>query len=392
MGCCPCRNVCLHLDRAPTQQEMPFWLSDNFKLPKGIGKATLVPVPGVTQQVPILCIEKVIEKDDQTWNCLVCVNCETFIYAEKATGGSPILVNMILQPKPEKEQQQRQLSSIYSPVWKIILKDEDDCASSVIETPDPNDEKKYEHFINLQRQMQEFLSAEEEAMRCRIREYEQKQYEELRELKTRSIRDRKVLWYRVNQELSKNKEDEVIVISNNVDTIPDVNDDPLAAGELDEDQPADSPDASVVAQSSPKKNKWMNPKFKAEKTTSSDWLFQFDDEEFEKSQPDPPDDLSDDFDDEIDTSESRGYDESNDYRSPEFHMAASVPVAIPANRFTNPPPKKASKSPPSKSRRVIKPFEGTFDIPEAVDPNADNEILSKSFAIPRSRNRVRGWM
>ena len=47
--CCPCRNICLHLERVPTPQEMPFWLSENFKLSKGIGKATLVAVPGVTK-------------------------------------------------------------------------------------------------------------------------------------------------------------------------------------------------------------------------------------------------------------------------------------------------------------------------------------------------------
>jgi len=382
---CPCRNVCLHLDRAPISQEMPFWLSENFKLPKGIGKATLVPVPGATKQVPVLCTEKYIEKDGHTWNCLICSNCETFIYAEKATGGVPIYVNMILQQKPEKElQPQRMLSSLYSPVWKIILKDEDNCSSSVIEPPDASDAERYEHFIKLQRQMQDFLAKEEEAMRSRIREYEQKQLEELRELKTRSFRDRKVLWHRVDQELKKPKSDNTI-ISTSVQTTETPKTVPTIVTEDVEET-----DSLLDPVAEKKTNTWKNSRIK-EKESGSDYLFQFDDEDPFRSTYDNDNLSADDFDDEVDLNapEIATYDDSYDYsRASQFHMAASLPVSIPANLMAR-TGKVKSKSPPS--RKVErKPFEGTFDLPDQT--NADSAILSKSFAIPKSRNRVRGLL
>merc|ERR1712137_1375783 len=134
--CCPCRNISLHLDRAPSAQETPFWLSECFKLPKGVGKAALSTVAATTKQVEILCAHRVIERDTHQWSCLICLNCETFVYAERSTGGSPLYINMILQTKPDRELgSQRMLSSFYSPVWKIILKDEEEQSNSVLGTP-----------------------------------------------------------------------------------------------------------------------------------------------------------------------------------------------------------------------------------------------------------------
>merc|ERR1712137_318279 len=205
--CCPCRNISLHLDRAPSAQETPFWLSECFKLPQGVGKATLSTVAATTKQVETLCAQRAIERDAHQWNCLICLNCETFVYAERSTGGSPLYINMVLQTKPDKDLgSQRMLSSFYSPVWKIILKDEEEQSSSVLEPPDVSDAERYALFKQLQQDMQEYLKEEEKAMHQRIREYEQKQLEEHRELHTRAYRDRKVLWRRIDEELAKAKQ------------------------------------------------------------------------------------------------------------------------------------------------------------------------------------------
>ena len=44
----------------------------------------------------------------------------------------------------------------------------------------------------------------------------------------------------------------------------------------------------------------------------------------------------------------------------------------------------------AESDKVNANAQGTFDLPE--QEGIDHDILSKSFAIPRSRNRVRGLL
>jgi len=410
--CCPCRNISLHLDRAPSAQETPFWLSECFKLPKGVGKAALSTVAATTKQVEILCAHRVIERDTHQWSCLICLNCETFVYAERSTGGSPLYINMILQTKPDRELgSQRMLSSFYSPVWKIILKDEEEQSNSVLEPPDVSDTERYALFKQLQQDMQEYLKEEEKTMHQRIREYEQKQLEEHRELHTRAYRDRKVLWRRIDEELVKAKQSGLTpaallsaaspaIVSSELTISSSVQDEDKIAAET---QPAHGPSIKVQV---PSGNTWKDSRI-TERKEQGDWLFQFDDELDQRDEPshdDEPLDDPEDYDINSDDEQTPIREEAPVHSSyQEYQMAASLPVVIPT-RFgaaSRESLRESRGSPPIHSTNQLqrehvagshrRPLQGEFEIP-AAQGHADQEILSKSFAIPRSRNRVKAWM
>lgn len=54
-------------------------------------------------------------------------------------------------------------------MWKVVLDDEDDCTHSVLESPDISDAMRHDAFKLLEKQMQEYLQAEEKKMEDRIR-------------------------------------------------------------------------------------------------------------------------------------------------------------------------------------------------------------------------------
>ena len=59
---CPCFNVTIYLEHAPTKQEGMLWLSEYYEISKGIGKATLA-VAGVTMVCLIyLNLNNIIER------------------------------------------------------------------------------------------------------------------------------------------------------------------------------------------------------------------------------------------------------------------------------------------------------------------------------------------
>merc|ERR1712137_9041 len=410
--CCPCRNISLHLDRAPSAQETPFWLSECFKLPQGVGKATLSTVAATTKQVETLCAQRAIERDAHQWNCLICLNCETFVYAERSTGGSPLYINMVLQTKPDKDLgSQRMLSSFYSPVWKIILKDEEEQSSSVLEPPDVSDAERYALFKQLQQDMQEYLKEEEKAMHQRIREYEQKQLEEHRELHTRAYRDRKVLWRRIDEELAKAKDDNTtspVPLSGPASSpalLPTESPIEQAVVETEVSEPQETQTPAIKIQA-PSGNTWKDSRI-TERKEQGDWLFQFDDELDQGAGPshdDEPLDDPEDYDINSDDEQTPIREEAPVHSSyQEYQMAASLPVVIPT-RFgaaSRESLRESRGSPPIHSTNQLqrehvagshrRPLQGEFEIP-AAQGHADQEILSKSFVIPRSRNRVKAWM
>lgn len=191
----------------------------------------------------------------------------------------------------------------------------------------------------------------------------------MRELKTRSFRDRKVLWHRIDQELKKksNPEDlesekpviekfnsthveeqqqqtneQTVEVDSSFDNIND-----------NETNISDTDDTTSDSTT----NKWKNSRIKVDK--SNDWLFQFDDEEFSRQNPDDDDDNSlNDFDSDIDLHAADAFDEENDYRPSDFHMAASLPVTIPNLLARNiQPQKKVANSPPvEKPGSTRRPF------------------------------------
>lgn len=153
-------------------------------------------------------------------------------------------------------------------------------------------------------------------------------------------------------------------------------------------------------------NTWKNTKISDKMTASSEWLFQFDDDDDVRGNNDNVDDndddgiFDDDFDDDFEIAEPENlYEDVNDTRAPGFHMAASVPVNIPTlldrklNMRSNNTTKKTSQVPAEEPVRAS--FSNSvFEVPgsDTRQSHADQEILSKSFAIPLSRNRVRAWL
>lgn len=181
--------------------------------------------------------------------------------------------------------------------------------------------------------------------------------EELRELKTRSFRDRKVLWHRIDQELKKSdagdaETEKILEKQEPGKEAHFANEDVDQLSEIETNLVSSDAEDPVSGA-----NKWKNSRIKVDK--GNDWLFQFDDEEYRQNSEDDDDDHSfNDFDVEIDPTAADDYDDANDYRPPEFHMAASLPVNIPnlLARNIQPPKKNVAASPPLEKKSERKPF------------------------------------
>ena len=171
-----------------------------------------------------------------------------------------------------------------------------------------------------------------------------------------------------------------------------------------EAQSAQGPSIKVQA---PSGNTWKDSRI-TERKEQGDWLFQFDDELDQRgddpSQDDDPLDDPEDYDNDSDDEQTPLREETSVHSSyQEYQMAASLPVVIPtrfgatSNRGStrgsreSPPTHSTNQQQVAGSHRRPLQGSGEFEIP-AARGNADQEILSKSFAIPRSRNRVKAWM
>ena len=317
----------------------------------------------------MLCEEKMVEKDQMEWRCLVCLNCDNFIFAERMGGGAPLYINLMLQTKTDLSQ--RTLSSFYSPVWKIILKDESEQASTVLEPPEVEDLSRYAVFKDLQVQMLEYLKEEEQNMQRRIREYEQKQQEELRELQTRAYRDRKVLWHLLDEQIIKQrKKDAPVAATDRASATEQIH----SEESLQAKRPSEQTTGSV---SQPTASAWKNTR-RTQRDQGGDWLFQFDDEL--GSSRAPEESLDKDLEDDLATG---AFSDDEDYSLPagrtlpdsperDYHMASSLPVAIPAG-FGRPVERE-----PAEPARVAgshrRPLEGGFDTPVARNRSEERRV------------------
>jgi len=101
--------------------------------------------------------------------CLICKNCDTFIYCTEDQ--KEVFVNLDLdERKNDSATHSHEISSqFYSDVWKILLNDEDDCSNSVLEPPEVDEKVKYEAFKRLENKIQNYMLEEEQAMKDRIR-------------------------------------------------------------------------------------------------------------------------------------------------------------------------------------------------------------------------------
>merc|ERR1712137_557490 len=268
-------------------------------------------------------------------------------------------------------------------------------------------------FKRLENKIQNYMLEEEQAMKDRIREYEQKQLEEYRELQSRAYRDRKVLWHKLSKILPSEPKSIIldpIDIDSASEEISDVAESPVytvgsalqSFGSLTTamttlehqkrkaEQEEEKPTTKPVKQSGidTPKTTWKNSRISEKKPRDSDWMFQFDEDdneslkaESEDIQNEPQDDDLDDF----------NIDDYDDFRPNNYPIASSVPVSIPA-AFTalgerSPPATKKDQQQQQQRRRGVRT---DFDTPSVEESRVDQDMMSKSFAVPVSRNKVRG--
>ena len=172
--------------------------------------------------------------------------------------------------------------------------------------------------------------------------------EELRDLKSRSYRDRKVLWHCIDKQLMNRVAMDLATTTDDVTATTNIVEVDKGNEELI-DIERKSRDKNVPASPTAKVNIWKNSRIsdKDKLTQSSEWLFQFDDEDEHPSTPDrvyvSADEI--DMDDENENEPEHLYEDINDTRAPGFHMAASLPVTIPNAFLTRKTTNKAPVSP-----------------------------------------------
>eukprot|EP01103_Thecamoeba_quadrilineata_P006763 TRINITY_DN1649_c0_g1_i1.p1 TRINITY_DN1649_c0_g1~~TRINITY_DN1649_c0_g1_i1.p1 ORF type:complete len:601 (-),score=109.73 TRINITY_DN1649_c0_g1_i1:44-1846(-) len=189
---CKCLNVTLDLEAAPQETDEVMWLKQYTSI-SSFGRGELG-VGGVRTEVDKLVTQKVISNVRQRWKCLTCNNCGLDICAIQATNTTHPVINMSLLPKSEFEDLTQ--SKDYSPVFHIIVKDNEEALHSFIHPPD---QATAEVLQKINKQTEDYTRREEDAMNERIKKYTDEQKEIFSLVQSRAERDRKLLSYKLTR-------------------------------------------------------------------------------------------------------------------------------------------------------------------------------------------------
>lgn len=204
---CHCFNVNIQLISPPILTTDQKWLAEQIGTKK-VGDAK------VKGNGPLMELENLVgTRIVSGWKVYKCYNCNADVCAIDINNTSRALVNMELEERGVNDPHMLKPEGgrFYSSCFRIIL-DEADSSDPLGVTS--KDLQAIDTFNKLQRQVDNFVSAEERVMEKRIRAFIKEQQEAFNVVKSRANKDRAILWRKLCKINSSYGSTQIAPISN----------------------------------------------------------------------------------------------------------------------------------------------------------------------------------
>mmetsp|Transcript_1664 Transcript_1664/g.2248 ORF Transcript_1664/g.2248 Transcript_1664/m.2248 type:complete len:379 (+) Transcript_1664:103-1239(+) len=302
-----------------------------------------------------------VERDGKKWRIHRCSNCRQNVCAVSDSTFVLLSESIVKEEHVEETKASQNFSKTFG---LLVCESLSSCSSTLLQTPDPQDQESFHNFRSLQKRLESFVENEAVATKKRIEEYAKKQNEQLQLLESKAFQERKLLWNAISEDVV---DKEAILLE-------------LKATSTSTTMPQRKVDSKSDQKksSSSKKSSSQNQR-KGGTKKSSNWAIQ----PAGRGTEDPLEEMDMFLPGSVDTTGDflQGHEEVVDIQSNDDQsISTSVPLSIPGG-FSNWSAKKPDPQPgTSKSFKMRPPH-------ELVDAQDQREY--GSFAVPVSRNRTR---